>query len=132
MADGDQIEAAPSPRRRTKWFRWVVPVVAAGSLATAWVVTRPQEEPEYWCAGVGLVTATRGFTPDEAMDACVREQGGDPEGWERIDQDDAGRTSYAYQPRHAAAVPQGLERVSVVGSPSYYQASGACVGADTP
>jgi len=109
-------------------LRLLVAAVVVVSVAGAvWAATRSDAPEETFCAGVALITATRGFTPDAAFEAWAREQGYDPGAWVRSEQFSDGRTSFSYVPRDPAKNPSHLSSVQVSGAPSDYRVTGGCV-----
>jgi len=97
-------------------------LVGAGAGALAF---RSRSEPKRMnlCGGLGVVTDTKGGSPDEALRAHVLSVGGDPDTWERYD----GFSPHSYRPKDSAhAVPDWTEISVDQPEGSYWQASGVC------
>lgn len=108
-------------------LRLLVAVTVVVSVAGGvWAATRSDAPEETFCAGVGLITATRGLTPEAAFEAWAHEQGYDPDAWVRSKQFSGGKT-YSFEPRDPANNPSRLSVVLVEGLPSDYRVTGGCV-----
>lgn len=112
-----------------KGFRWASGAAVVATLVGGgvWATTRDDPPEPTFCGGVGLLTATRGFTPDEAMEAWLLERGWNPDDWKHVPGDDDGQRSYAYAPRAPENEPPRYATVLVEGAPSDYKVTGACV-----
>jgi hypothetical protein len=76
--------------------------VAVGGLA--WFALG--DEPQRFCADVGLITQTSGSTPNDAMSAWLRSRGGDPANWAAGGE----RLEHAYHPGRRSPSRRGTWR----------------------
>jgi hypothetical protein len=107
-------------RRSHGWILLGTAAVAVGGLA--WFAIG-DNEPQRECAGVGLTTQITRSTPDDAMSAWVRSQGGDPMDWASGGK----RLNNAHHPRTAVAEPKGyIEIAAREISPGVWRVYGAC------
>jgi hypothetical protein len=97
-------------------------LAVSGSLL--WFASAERREPERGCADVGFDTQTSGVTPDDAMSAYVRSQGGDPADWAS----GGDLLEHAYHPRTADAEPAGYSEIGMLEiTAGVWRAAGGCV-----
>jgi hypothetical protein len=83
---------------------------------------RSRPHRTYLCAGYGLVTNTKGKSPDEALRAYVLSRGGDPGTWKRVD--DFG--GHSYRPKDPKRAVPDLAIIQVGRDGGAWRASGTC------
>ncbi|MGQ0433333.1 MAG: hypothetical protein ACT452_13095 [Microthrixaceae bacterium] len=104
----------------------LVVLLVVGVTGVVWAATRGDVPKRTFCAGVGLITETRGVTPEAAFEAWARDAGYDPDDWVPSGPN-PGSSAFWYEPRDGAANPSRFSSVEVAGKPSDFRVTGACV-----